>query len=120
MFYFLLLPELSIGTREGRDDIFPKTIIGQKGAKKVAIVHGYVHRDEAPVKISVGDYTKKNFSTDDLPDPSANLFKMEPGRCLKQKLYGVSKAHISTSFDVMTLCIKRTYDTTRCFAECAV
>ena len=101
---------MSIGTSEGRDDVFPKTIVGQKGAKKIAIVHGYVHRDKAPEKISVGDYTKKNYSTNDLPDPSANLFKMEPGRCLTQKLYGVSKAHIFTSFDVMPVCIKRTYD----------
>ena len=81
--------------------------MGKKDAKKVAIVQGYVHRDEAAAKISVGDYTKKNYSNEDLPDPSANRFKMEPGRCLMQKLYGVSKSHVSASFDVMPMCIKR-------------
>ena len=102
---------MSIGTTDGREDIFPKTVVGQKWAKKVAITHGYVHRDEAPVKISVGDYTKKNYSSSDQPDPSANLLTMEPGRCLTQKLYGVSKAHVSTPFNVMPVCIKRAYDT---------
>ncbi|XP_070206105.1 uncharacterized protein [Littorina saxatilis] len=102
--------ELAIGTREGKDDVFPQTVVGLKGAKKVAIVNGFVHRDETPDQISVGDYTKKNISTEDLPDPTANLFNMEPGRCLTQRLYGVSKAHIATSFDVIPLCVKRRDD----------
>ena len=107
--HFHLLPsaELAIGTAKGKDDIFPKTVVGQKGTKKVSIVHGFVKRDESPAGISVGDYTKKNMSTSDLPDPSANLFNMEPGRCLQQTLYGVSKAHVATPFEVMPVCVKR-------------
>ena len=100
-------PELSIGTSAGRDDVFPRTVVGRKGAKKIAIVHGYVHRDEAPAKISVGDYTKRNYSSSDRPDPSANLFRMEPGRCVTQTLYGVSRAHVATPFHVMPVCVKR-------------
>lgn len=103
--------ELEIGTNLATDDIFPKTVVGQRSSKKVVIKAGYVLRDESPKKISVGDYTKRNISTNDLPDLGANLFRMEPGRCLRQQLYGVSKAHVATAFNVIPICVKRPGDT---------
>ena len=81
--------------------------MGDKSSRSVAIVGGYVQRDGKPTNISVGDYTKKNVSSDDHPDPSDNLFHLEPGRCLTQKVYGVNRAHVATSIDVMPICIKR-------------
>ncbi|KAK7460764.1 hypothetical protein BaRGS_00038811, partial [Batillaria attramentaria] len=102
--------EWAIGTSEGKDDIFPRTVVGPKGTTKVAIVDGFFQSDTDNKRISIGDYTKKNFSTDTPPDPSANKFLMEPGRCLYQQLFGVNKAHWSTALDVVPLCIKRPKD----------
>jgi hypothetical protein len=88
--------------------VFPKTVVGDKSAKRVSISHGFVLRDEATEGISLGDYTKRNFSTNDQPDPSASLFRMEPGRCLSQQVYGVSKAHVSAKMGSLPpVCVKR-------------
>nr|KAG5706492.1 hypothetical protein BaRGS_032885 [Batillaria attramentaria] len=79
--------ELAIGTAAGTDNVFPKTVVGSKNTTKVAIVHGFLKRDDVPSKdASIGDYTKKNYTSDTEPDPSANKFSMEPGRCLTQRL----------------------------------
>ena len=98
---------MSIGTGDGSEDFFPRTVVGGKNTTKIAIVDGFVQRDEAPAGISVGDYTKRNFSSSDVPDPSANEFRMEPGRCLWQQLIGVSKAHVPTTLSLKPTCIKR-------------
>ncbi|XP_076452271.1 uncharacterized protein LOC143287914 [Babylonia areolata] len=102
--------EMAIGTADDREDLFPRVLVGRKGTKKIAIVGGFVHRDESPVPISVGDYSKKNVSTDDQPDPSANLLHVEPGRCLRLSVFGVSKAHVSAPLDRKLVCIKRPDD----------
>nr|KAG5694401.1 hypothetical protein BaRGS_002255 [Batillaria attramentaria] len=93
--------EWAIGTSRGKDDIFPRTIVGPKDTKNVAIVDGYFRSDNSLANVSIADFTKKNFSSDTPPDPSGNTFLMEPGRCLYQKLYGASKAHVLSSRDVI-------------------
>ncbi|KAK7496779.1 hypothetical protein BaRGS_00011988 [Batillaria attramentaria] len=103
--------ELAIGTAAGTDNVFPKTVVGSKNTTKVAIVHGFLKRDDVPSKdASIGDYTKKNYTSDTEPDPSANKFSMEPGRCLTQRLYGVNKGHVSAAVDLLPVCIKRPRD----------
>nr|KAG5704401.1 hypothetical protein BaRGS_031107 [Batillaria attramentaria] len=98
--------EWAIGSNPVKDDVFPRTVIGFADTKKVAIVNGFVQRADLPTDISIGDYTKENYSSSDQPDPTANKFLMEPGRCLQQKIYGVSKAHVSTALNTMAMCIK--------------
>ena len=101
------LSEWSIGTASGKEDVFPRTRVGLNTTKKVALVHGYMQLEGLPAGVSIGDYAKKNRSTDSLPDPTGNRFKMEPGRCLNQRIYGVSKAHVLNPIDVMPTCVKR-------------
>ena len=103
----MLLPELSIGSGDGSDDVFPRTVIGNKNANKISIVNGFVQRDEESSGISVGDYTKRNYSSSDVPDPSASTFHMEPGRCLWQTLIGVSRAHVPSAVNLKPTCVKR-------------
>ncbi|KAK7493720.1 hypothetical protein BaRGS_00015049 [Batillaria attramentaria] len=98
--------EWAIGTAEGKEDLFPKSRVGLNSTKKVAIVDGFMQLDGAPGGISIGDYTKKNMSSDTPPDPTANKFLMEPGRCLRQRVYGGNKAHVRTAIDVTPTCIK--------------
>ena len=81
--------------------------MGLNTTKKVAMVNGFMQLQGLPNNISIGDYTKKNVSSDTPPDPSANTFRMEPGRCLRQRIYGVSKAHVMTPIDVKPTCVKR-------------
>lgn len=69
-------------------------------------MNGFMQLDMAPGAISIGDYTKKNLSSDTPSNPKANLFNMEPGRCLSQSLYGVSKAHVLSRLDFMPTCIR--------------
>lgn len=102
-----LWAEYAIGTDSGKEDIFPRTRVGWRNATKVAIVDGFMHVDAAPEAISLGDYVKRNYTSDMQPDPSANKLTMEPGRCLKQRVFGVSKAHVTTARDVMPVCRKR-------------
>ncbi|KAK7496783.1 hypothetical protein BaRGS_00011992 [Batillaria attramentaria] len=102
--------EWAIGSSRGKDDVFPQTVVGTKNTTQVAIVDGYMKRDDLTQNVSIGDYTKKNYTSDSLPDPTANKFLMEPGRCLRQKLYGVSKGHVLTAVELTPVCIKRTLD----------
>ncbi|KAK7496755.1 hypothetical protein BaRGS_00011964, partial [Batillaria attramentaria] len=102
--------EWGIGTSDGREDVFPKTVIGTKNAKKVVIVNGFIQVDGFSEDFSVGDYAKQNFTSDTKPDPSANTFEMEPGRCMEQRMYGVSKSHVATAIELPPVCIKRPDD----------
>ncbi|KAL8573311.1 hypothetical protein ACOMHN_032773 [Nucella lapillus] len=101
--------ELAMGTTPGREDVFPRTVIGGNGTTKIVIDKGFVHRKEASAAISIGDYTKRNMSSNDRPDPSANLLSMEPGRCLNVTVYAVTKAHVAASLHRL-VCRKRSAD----------
>lgn len=101
------MTEWAIGTTDDKDDLFPRTRVGLKNTKKIAIVNGFIQLDNMPYMVSIGDYASRNYSSDTPPNPTANKFSMEPGRCLKQRLYGISKAYVASFVTPMPICIKR-------------
>ena len=117
---YLSVSEWSIGTEYSREDVFPKTRVGVNTTKKVALVNGYMQLEGLPSGVSIGDFTKRKVTSDSSPDPTANRFQMEPGRCLKQTIYGVSKAHVLSRVDVMPTCVKRVYSGLRLCAHCVL
>lgn len=86
--------------------MFPRTRVGFKTTKKIAIVDGFMQLDNVPDVVSIGDYASMNYSSDTPPDPTANKFAMEPGRCLKQRFFGISRAYVASQMNPMPICIK--------------
>ncbi|KAK7113965.1 hypothetical protein V1264_000110 [Littorina saxatilis] len=104
--------EWSIGTQPGKDDIFPRSVVANRNVTTVAIVNGYVELEGQTTNITVQDYVNMNFQPSNLTDAvSGAVFRMEPGRCLRQSVYGVSRSHTVTEGPAMEpVCIQREGD----------
>ena len=100
--------EWSIGTQPGRDDIFPKSVVANRNVTKVAIISGHVELEGDSTNITMRDYAASNFQPSNGSDVSGTKFSMEPGRCLRQSVTGVSRSHREAVLSsIQPLCIRR-------------
>ena len=100
--------EWSIGTQPGRDDIFPKSVVANRNVTKVAIISGYVELEGDSTNITMQDFAASNFQPSNSSDVSGTKFSMEPGRCLRQSVTGVSRSHTEAVLSsIQPLCIRR-------------
>ena len=75
---------------------------------KVAIVDGYMEIDGDGTNITMGDYADSNFQPSNGSDVSGMTFSMEPGRCLRQTVTGVSRSHTESVISgIKPVCIQR-------------
>ncbi|KAK7498950.1 hypothetical protein BaRGS_00009759 [Batillaria attramentaria] len=103
--------EWMIGTKPGGQNVFPKTIVANLNVTEVAIVDGHLVIGGDATNITVGDYARSNFVSSNGSASAGSVFHMEPGRCLQQKILGVTKSHREGAVDLEPLCILRPSDT---------
>ncbi|XP_041347965.1 uncharacterized protein LOC121367704 [Gigantopelta aegis] len=104
--------EWKIGSSSERHDIFPLMRIGKKQAKSVGIVAGEMRLDGIQKNPGLGEFFERNMTNvkNVKQDRKKNQFKLEPGRCIYQSLYAVSRSHLHSKIRSNPLCIKRKKD----------
>lgn len=96
-----------MGTREGLDDIFPRTRIGATNSTEVRIKYGRLWYGSGEGNVSISSMAKRNWTTEtkDIDEIQENsFFNMEPGRCIHHGLFATSYAHLSTNIPIDTTC----------------
>ena len=99
--------EWQIGSSVDRHDVFPLTRIGSNEAKTVGIVSGAMRLDGMDIHPGLGDFferTMTNINTTEILQK--DHFELEPGRCVYQSLFAVSRSHLWNKIDLPPLCIK--------------
>ena len=106
--------EWCIGSHPGASDVLPKVVVANGNVSRVGIVSGRLQLDGRSTNITIGDYARSSFHPAPPPDPASGqdddpgaLFRMEPGRCLSQQLFGVSRSHRERALDLMPVCFMR-------------
>ena len=83
--------------------------IGKKQAKRIGIVAGKMRLDGIQTNPDLAEFFERNMTNikSVKHQKKKGHFRLEPGRCIYQSLYAVSRSHLHSKISSHPLCIKR-------------